>query len=214
MRAARQVKLTLGIGVVLLGGVVAVTLTRTPPRVLRVGSRAETLFTRIDGGAEICQPDEVLPAGSTAVRLQLPAFFGAPVSVRAFSGSREITHGARNPDWTGSSVTIPVTPLRQTITSVRLCFKIGPNSEPLDVVGQKTPRAQMAVLDNRSAIGGRLSVEDIGSGSGSWWTRVLAVARHIGLGRALTGTWIALLIAALMAAVGLLALRLTLRDLP
>jgi hypothetical protein len=40
------------------------------------------------------------------------------------------------------------------------------------------------------------------------------VAQHMGLGRAYTGTWIALLVAALMAAVGALAIRLTLRTLP
>ncbi len=36
----------------------------------------------------------------------------------------------------------------------------------------------------------------------------------MGLGRSYAGTWIALLVAALMAAVGVLAIRLTWRELP
>jgi hypothetical protein len=40
------------------------------------------------------------------------------------------------------------------------------------------------------------------------------VAKHLGLGRSYSGTWIAFLLAALMAAVGVLAIRQTLRELP
>ncbi len=213
MRASRKVKVTLATGVALLAVVVAVTLTRAPPQVLRGSSRAETEFTRIFGDGELCQANEVLSAGTTAVRFVLPAFFGARVQVTAFSGSHMLTRGTRNPDWTGETVTVPITPLTRS-ARVKLCFTLGPNSEPLDIVGVKTPLKQAAVWQNGEPLGGRLSVEDLGSGRRSWWSRILEVARHMGLGHALNGTWVVLLIAALMAAVGVLAMRLALRELP
>jgi hypothetical protein len=60
---------------------------------------------------------------------------------------------------------------------------------------------------------GRIDIEYLGSGQGSWWSRLLPVARHMGLGRAFSGTWIVLLVAAMVAAVGALAGRLVLREL-
>jgi hypothetical protein len=214
MRMTRTVKVTLGMSVTILAGVVAVTLTRTPPRVLRVGTPANTLFTRISGDGELCQPDETLPAATTAVRLQLPAYFGARVRVTALAGTHVLSDGASGPDWTGSSVTVPIRPLDDAVSHVTLCFTIGPNSEPLDIVGLKTPRREMAVWRGGAPVGGRLSVEDLGSGQGSWWSRILPVARHIGLGRAFSGTWIVLLIATLMVGVGVLALAFVVRELP
>jgi hypothetical protein len=214
MRASSVVKVTFAAGVVLLGAVVALTLMHAPPRVLRSTPSAQTEFTRIDGDGEICQAGESLPAGATAIRFALPAFFGARVSVTAFSGSHVLTQGTRNPDWTGSSVTVPIKPLARSSSHVRLCFTLGPNSEPLDIVGFVTPRREMAVWHDGRPVGGRLGVEVLGNGQGSWWSRILEVARHMGLGHALTGTWVVLLIAGLMAATGVLAVRLALREMP
>ena len=54
--------------------------------------------------------------------------------------------------------------------------------------------------------------EYLAAGNRSWWSRILEVARHMGLGHALTGTWVVGLIAALMVAVGGLAIRVALRE--
>lgn len=67
---------------------------------------------------------------------------------------------------------------------------------------------------NAVPLGGRVGVEYLAAGRGSWWSRLSSVAAHLGLGRAYSGAWIALLVAALMAAVGVLAVRLTARELP
>ena len=213
MRAVRVVKVTLALGVVILIAVCAYVLTRSPPQVLRAGPRPSGLLTAFAGDAEACQAGEVLPAGVTAVRLSIGAYVGARVRVRAYSGSQLLTEGSRNPDWTGTSVTVPVTPLRQSASNVSVCFDISPNSESLFVLGRETLASEGMFLPTGEKLPGRLNIEYLGAGQGSWWSRILAVARHVGLGRAFSGSWIVLLIAAMVAAVGVLAGGLALREL-
>jgi len=222
----KRAKITLAVGVALIAVAVAFTLTRSPPRVLRgswQGSQAE--LGAPTGDAAVCQDNETLPAGTTAVRLAMWAFVGARVRVVAYDGSRVLTEGSHGPDWTSTSVTVPVRPVQSTTSGALLCLAIGPNSEPILILGDNAQPAEAAVElpanapAPRSAsleekLPGRMHVEYLGSGTASWWSRITSVAEHVGLGRAYSGTWIAALIAALMIAVGALALRLTLRELP
>jgi hypothetical protein len=213
MRAVRVVKVTLAVGVVLLVAVCAYALTRTPPRVLRAGAKPAGLLSALSGDGEACQENEVLPAGTTGIRLSLAAYVGARIRVAAYSDSRVLTEGRRGPDWTGTSVTVPVAPLRQSVSDVAVCFAVGPNSESLFLLGTETPTAEAMTLPTGERLSGRLDIDYLGAGQGSWFSRLLPVARRMGLGRAFSGTWIVLLIAALMGAVGVLAGRLALREL-
>lgn len=226
--------------------IAAWVLTKAPPRVLlvsapglkAVGPAGAHVIGAIGGDLAACQSGESLPAGVTAIRASLWAFYGAEVHVLAYRGSKLIAQGARGADWTTDSVTMPVKPQRHSTSHVTVCLAIGPNSEPMTLIGAPasahdaasiqppgTPLAQLArgasvslasdvrpVTRSGRRLQGRLVFEYLASGSGSWWSRALAVARHMGLGRAFGGSWIALLVAALMLAVGALAVRLTLRE--
>ncbi len=216
----RNVQVTLAVGVALLVAVGAVTLTRSPPRVVRTGWRGEhgELYLAT-GDITVCQANEVLPSGVTGIRLWMRAFFGTQVHVVAYSGSQVLAKGSRGAEWTGESVTVPVKPVDHTTSDVRLCIALGPNSEPVILIGDLTPPQEAAGVPESGStaaakLKGRVGVEYLAAGRSSWWSRVLSVAQHMGLGRAFSGTWIALLAAALMAAVGALALGLTLRELP
>jgi hypothetical protein len=226
----RKVKVALAVGLALLAAVVAVTLTRSPPRVLRVGvptgDAGDAGLAGGPGRVAVCQPDETLPAGTSGIRLATWAFYGAKIHVRVYSGSRVLTEGSRGPDWTSDSVTVPVKPLQRSVSGVELCFGIGPTTQPVTLLGIHTTTGQAASARGRSeptlaaatstnaVLKGRVGVEYLGAGHGSWWSRVSSVAKRMGLGRAYSGAWIALLVAALMAAAGVLAIGLTLRELP
>lgn len=213
MRAAKAVKVTLGVSILVMAGVLALTLSRAPPRVVRAVGRAELILASTTKAGETCQPDEVLPAGVSALRITVAGYYGATLRATVYQGSRIVTEGSRGGDWTGTSVTVPVKPLSYTATHVKLCVHVGPNSEPIFFAGS-TALAQEAALTGEGApLAGRLGVEDLAAGQGSWWSRALSVARRMGLGHALSGTWVVLLIAALVAAVGVLAVTLTLREL-
>ncbi len=206
-------KVTLGFGVMVLIAVCAYALTRSPPRVLRAGPKETGELNATDTSAAACQPGETLPADVSALRLSILAYVGARVQVSVLSGPQVITHGTRSPTWTGTSVTVPVTPLRNGASDVVVCFTIAPNNEPLFILGTKVPVSAGVILPNGQRFPGRLDIEYLGAGQGSWWSRILTVARRMGLGRAFSGTWIVLLIAAMVLAVGLLAGRLALREL-
>jgi hypothetical protein len=208
----RTVKVTLGVGIALIAIVGAYTLTRSPPRVVRASPPVQSPVATTIAGASFCQGGETLPAGVSGIRLAIWAFFGANIHVTVSSGSRTLTAGRRGPDWTGSTVTVPVTPLRHAVSPAKVCIDVGPNSEVLYFMGRESPRSVAAVASTGEPLAGRLGIEYLAAGNRSWWSRILEVARHMGLGHALTGTWVVLLIAALMVAAGGLAIRVALRE--
>jgi hypothetical protein len=228
-RNLRIALITFALGGVLLVAGVSVALTRAPPRVLLVepagikaisaeGASIIGLTTR---DATVCQAGETLPAATDAVRVSVWAFLGSHVQVTAYRGSRVLTRGARNGAWTSDSVTVPVAPLRRTVSGVQLCFTFAPNSQPLMLLGPRSPPQLASAIVEAGAEGperhllrGHVSVEYLSPGSGSWWSRLSTLVRNAGFGRAFSGSWIALLIAALTLGAGALAVRLTLRELP
>jgi hypothetical protein len=214
MRAVKAVKVTLGVSIALTLAVVAVALTRAPARVVRASSVGHSEVGATVSDEETCQANEVLPAGVSAIRVWLLAFYGSRVRVTASSGSQVLAEGTRAGDWTGGSVTVPVTPLKRTASQVTLCIAVGPNSQPIFTFGREAPAREAAVATGEGRLGGRMGVEYLAGGQGSWWSRILPVARRMGLGHALSGAWVVLLIAALVGAAGLLAVRITLRELP
>lgn len=229
----RKAILTLAAGLAVLAGVGVRTLSQAPPRLVRTaipGAKAigpnglNGLLAGTSASPTICQEEEVLPAGVSAVRVAIWAFYGARVHVIVYKDGKLLTQGSRGGNWTSDSVTVPLTPLRHTVSGAKTCVAIGPNSEPLTVIGPNTQPQIAAVMAegapaNRLSsstaprLQGRMTLEYLAPGRVSWWSRLLSVARHLGLGRAYAGSWIALLIAALMAAVGVLVVRLTLREL-
>lgn len=230
--AVRRAAIAFAVGAVVMAGFAAVALSRSPPRLLRIGApgvkalgpQGANLIGSTTHAARICQGGEVLPAGATAIRVSVWAFFGAPVHLSVFRGNRSLTAGSRNANWTSSSVTVPVKPVPHAVTGAKVCVTLAPNDEPLSILGAHVPAQEAAVMSapthgshtgfgNGHRLFGRLTLEYLASGSGSWWSRALSVARHLGLGRAFSGTWIAVLLALLVGAVGVLSVGLSLREL-
>lgn len=225
---------TFAVGLVAVVGAGAVALGARSPRLVRIGSpgvkainsAGASSLQAFYGGATACQTGEVLPAGVTAIRVSIWAFFGARVHVTVYKGLRQVTQGTSGAGWIGDSVTVPVRPVAHSVSGVKSCFTVAANSEPLTVLGNKTPEQQAAAISSSTALAtgrgsatavlmrGRMAFEYLSPGRVSWWSRILAVARHFGLGRAYSGTWIALLAAALMLAMCGLALRLSWKELP
>jgi hypothetical protein len=192
----------------------AVTLSHGPLRVLRTSARGEETLGSTTGDASICQAGETIPKGTTAIRMSLEGDLGPPVRLRAYSGARLLTQGARAPDWTSTSVTVPVKPLSHTAAGVRLCLAAKPNGELLQLYGVYTKRRLAAVDGEGQPLPGRVRTEYLAPSRASWWSQALAVARHMGIGHALSGRWVPLLAALAMAATALGALGLAWRELP
>ncbi|HVR06271.1 MAG TPA: hypothetical protein VMS02_09520, partial [Solirubrobacteraceae bacterium] len=77
-----KVKVTLAVGLLLLAGIGAYTLTRAPVRVVaRSGTPENSALGVTIGDTVLCQAGEVLPAGVTGIRLPIVAFYGSNVNV-------------------------------------------------------------------------------------------------------------------------------------
>ncbi|HEY5287025.1 MAG TPA: hypothetical protein VIJ50_07965 [Solirubrobacteraceae bacterium] len=194
---------------------IALTLTQAPPRVVLVGAKPDALLASATAiTPTVCQTGETLPAGVSAIRLGVEASFGPEVLVAVYDGSRTLTSGRRSAGWTASTVTVPVRPVARGTGDVKLCFSIPANSGFLQLYGMPTGPRQAATSGAGQHLPGKVSVAYLAGGEGSWWSRALSVARHMGLGHALSGTWVALLLGASMLAVVALLVGLGWRELP
>ena len=182
--------LAVALVIVLSGSPLLVTHTNATPAsepILEGGS-----------GSNACQAGEALPAEITAIRLTLVAAVGPRVSLSVLSGTRVLTSGVTASGWTSGAVTVPVKALPHAAAPVRVCFKLGPSAETIQLGGVRTGTTVAARNFSGAPLPGRFTVEYMRSASSSWWSLAKMVARHMGLGRAPSGTWIALLVLLLM----------------
>jgi hypothetical protein len=209
-----RVGVALGAGLALLVIALVVTLSGSPQVLANANATpSDEPILEAKSGAGACQDGELVPAGISGIRLTLVADAGPRVSVSALSGTHVLTSGTAGSGWTSGAVTVPVKVLAQPVAGARICFKLGPSVETVQLGGSRTSAAVAATNLHGRPLPGRFTVEYIRSASRSWWSTAETVARHIGLGRAPSGSWVALLLLAGMGAVLATASWLLLREL-
>jgi hypothetical protein len=211
----RSVGTALAAGLALTVVASALVLSRSPLTVLAANSTALSAELAVSAShTKVCQAGEQLPAGTVGIRLSLAAFTGPAVSVNAVSGGRILTSGDLSSGWDGNAVTIPVRALSHSNYPVKICFAIPVSGgEGVKLLGSLTSPADAAHAVSGGPLKGRLRIEYLGNGRSSWLTLLPSVARHMGLGHAWGGIWIAVLVAMLMLIATVLASRLILREL-
>jgi hypothetical protein len=212
-RADARLKLALAASAVAGIAAVCFALSQSPPAVARVNTAAHQSLGTTRQAIDACQPDEVIPAQTSAVRLGIGAFLGPRVTVQALAQEQVIARGERRSGWTGGTVTVPVNALSTARSGVEVCFAAHLNGdETAALAGERTPVA-LAANGPGGPLRGRVRIEYLRAGATSWWLLAPSVARRMGLGRAWSGTWSAVLVLALMAGVVALCVRLTRRAL-
>jgi hypothetical protein len=209
----RSVKLTLGIGLILGAAAIGITLFEAPLTVARVNTAKRSLLGATEEKIDACQSHEVLPRGTSAIRLHVYASLGPRVTVAVLEQGRVIAHGEQRSGWTGYVVTVPVKPLSSARRGVTLCFVLFLNgNETAAPMGETTTLAR-AANGYQTTLTGRVAVEYLRPARSSWWSLALPVARRMGLDRAWNGAWGALVVIVLMGGLVLLCSRLVLREL-
>jgi hypothetical protein len=210
----RAVRVTILSGLALLAGALALLASGSPPTVALSSSApivAKLGAAYSDPGT--CQGGETLPAGTSALRLLLHSpMLGPRVSVEVLAGARVLTGGARGPGWTAGAVTVPVKPLPRTVAGVAVCFSFSRSAWPIGLTGRPAP-PQLAARAARQVLSGRVGVEYLRPGERSWWSRLPAIARQMGLGHAVGGAWVPALVLALIASLVGLSSWLAVREL-
>lgn len=203
--APKQVALAVGLLLTALG--IGVVMSQSPPVVARSnGVAINALVAEVSSRYEACEGHEVLPRGTTAIRLSLEAMFGPSVLVRVLRDGQVLTSGTQASGWSRQSVTVPVKPLAHTITGAVVCFAMDPQDERVYVKGSSSAPG--------SSAGGLTRIEYLRAGGQSWWALAPSVARRMSFGRATSGLWIVLAVAAAMLALTATVSWVLLRDPP
>ncbi len=208
-----RIRLALAGGLALIALALVATLSHAPlvpDKARSVPPETQLVATTHNIGG--CQSREVLPRGTTAIRLGLFGVTSPEVALRVFAGSRVLTEGTLAAGWSGEGATVPVRALPRTVASVRVCFTMESVTGEVTMVGRRTPPAE-ATVGGARPLPGRISIEYLHPGPRSWASLAVSVARRLGLGRAAAGTWNALLVLTLALTALTLSSWLVLRDL-
>jgi hypothetical protein len=206
--------IVLTVGLALAAIAIAATLSGSPLVVARDNATpASAPILEAGSGAGACQSGEVLPADISAVRLTLVAAVGPRVSLTMYSGTHVLAGGVAAGGWTSGAVTVPVKPLAQAVSGVRICFGLGRAPESVTLGGSHTSAALAARELDGKALPGRFTVEYMKPGHSSWRSLARTVARHMGLGRAPSGSLVVPLLLVLMGAALASASWLAVREL-
>jgi hypothetical protein len=207
-----RIRVALAVGLTLIALVFVVTLSHAPLTVAQSGVATEHTLVSTTKSAAACQARETLPRETTALRLSLTSALGPRVTVKVLSGSHMIARGATPPGWSDASVTVPVQPLPHTVAPVKVCFTITQMNGKVAMRGTPTGSA-LAARSMEGPLPGRMGIEYLRPSGSSWWSRATTVARRLGLGRAASGTWNALLVMALAASFITLSCWLVVKEL-
>jgi hypothetical protein len=184
-----------------------VVLSHSPVTVAGTnGVPVKGTYAYFHGGQVVCQSGATIPRGTDAIRVSLGANVGPRVGLRVLSRSTVVSEGVRAAGWgITETVTVPVRRVLNTIFNTTVCTTLGAAVEPIGANGELVATA--AGGDT-----GRLRMEYLRPAHSSWVSLASSVARHMGIGHAPSGTWVAYLVLALMTAVSIIASRLVVRE--
>ncbi len=206
----RRVRVALGLGLAFTAAAVGVALVQSPAEVIAVNTPEQQTLELTRHKIDVCQPHEVLPANTHALRLQVSALLGPRVTVRVLAHGRVVTSGQRGSGWTGGVVTVPVRPVATTTPGAQLCFDVQLNGdESVSLTGE--PGHGSATRAGAGGVPGRVRVEYLRPSGASWWSRASMVAKHMGFGNIANGTWSVFVVILLMGSVVCLCSYMALR---
>jgi hypothetical protein len=212
-RRVVRIKIVLATGLTLIAIAVFVVLLHSPATVVAAnGIPPSTLLGAARTDIGVCQGSETLPVGTSAIRLQVEATTGPRVSVEIFEGGHLFAKGTQGPGWFGSVVTVPLRPLSRPFRHATVCFQLSSLSGDVAIFGSRTNRAVAAIANGRP-LSGRVRIVYLAPARESWWSMAGAVIKHMGLGRAASGTWIVLPIVTLAVAAIAVGSSVLLREL-
>jgi hypothetical protein len=176
-----RIRLTIAIGLALTALAVGISLARSP--LVRAGTDGTPLPTEIGATsvpATICQGEETVPAGTTAIRVSLLSLLGPRIKLVARSGGQAVTTGEIGYGWTGAVVAIPVTRVVGIHAHTKICVTLAKRQQLVNLRGVNT-KFSPAVTEGKQVLPGRMRFDYLRPDSSSWLSLALPTARRIGL---------------------------------
>jgi len=212
MHRWNRVAITLGFGFALITAALVATLLRTPDAVTSTNSITVTgELGYFSPHTTVCQSNDAFPASTTAVRVSLIAYIGPAVSVTVSHGGETIARGHHDAGWVSSSLTLPLQPPVANAMNAKICITRDSGQLLAGLLGNNSPRA-VAATGNGKPLPGRMRIEYLSRGRGSWLSLAKRIARRLGLGHSPSGTWIVLPLVLMMAVAVALGAWLLMRE--
>jgi hypothetical protein len=210
----RSVRIALAAGLTLIVLAIGLVLVHSPASVAHTngipGEEHRIAFT--SHSATYCQAQELLPAGTSALRLSLSAFSGPRVRVVVSAAGHPLTSGEQESGWTSRVLTVPVRALPRAVPDATVCVSFSLHDEAVTAFGTPTSHTT-AAHDGRRALAGRMWIEYLHPGRRSWASLAPGILNRMRFGRAGAGVLVVSLALVLLVAVAALASRLVLEEL-
>jgi hypothetical protein len=208
-----RIKIVVATGLALTAIAVLATLLHAPETVVAAnGMPSNTEIATAAEAVGVCQRGETLLSGTSAIRLQIEATTGPRIDLEVLENGLIVTRGTLGTGWYGSVATVPVPPLEHTVQRATICFRLTELTGWVVMQGGKTKQA-IAATSSGKPLPGRLRITYLRPSHTSWWSLAGTVIQHLSLGRAASGTWIVIPIAALASAAIVLGAWLLVREL-
>jgi hypothetical protein len=176
-----RIRLAIAIGLALTAIAVGVSLARSP--LVRAGTDGTPLPTEIGATsvpATICQGEETVPAGTTAIRVSLLSLLGPRIKLVARAGGQVVTVGEIGYGWTGAVVAIPVRRVVGTHPHTKICVTLAKRQQLVNLRGANT-KFSPAMTDGNQVLPGRMRFDYLRPDSSSWLSLARPTARRLGL---------------------------------
>lgn len=208
------VRLVLVLGLLAIAIAGLATLSRSEPR------RSGTNLTSNGGfaiplkpGQQLCEPGELLPGDTGALRLAADsgAYPGPRLRASIIAPQGPVSSGELKPGWRSGAVLIPIARVPRTLPSATVCLT-NAGSGPV-LFGGSVPASSFVIEIAGKQLGGRLRIEYMRPGSESWLQLLPTLVHRFSLAKSdlvRHWAWLAVLVLMLLA-VGL-AVRTVLNE--
>jgi len=177
------VVVAVGVAALLVAGVVL--LTRSAPRRSDSnGGALNGLAVTIQPGQQLCQPGELVPADTAAIRLDagFPGVGGGPAlgaELQGIPGSHAA--GRLAAGWRPGAVTIPLAPRVRHDAGASVCVRnLGPGAVSF---GGSVPAGSWVLTIDGRGLGGRVRIDYMRPGRESWLSLAPALAHRLTIGK-------------------------------
>jgi hypothetical protein len=206
--------------VVLALGLLAIAIAAIGILAQRAERRSGTNLTAdvgyvlsLPAGGQLCEPGELLPGDTGALRLRASAgaLPGPPVAVTVSDARGQLSAGALRAGWRTGVVTIPLTTVRHTVASATICL-VNRGSRAI-ALGGSVPDADFYVVLDGKPVNGRMRLEYMRPGRESWLSLLPTLAHRFSLAKGdVVRHWAAAAAIVLMLLAVVLAVRTMLRE--
>lgn len=176
------------LGAALAGGMLATFERDATVRTGTNGTKARTVVSGVAAGGRVCQGEELLPAGTTAIRLYVLAQLspGPPLRVELRRRGRVLVRTTAATDAGSYFVTARIPRTTRDVADVTLCYAVGAGAGLVAVFGDVAPPGTgVATIDGRSTQAA-IPIDYLRGETSSWWPHLSTVMHRLGLGK---GDW-------------------------